>query len=76
MRDKTVHKIVSQGLVRTTLAGLQFGLLAIVSGSLLLPIVLHAMVDVVVLWMYRPQLDNPGAAARLVHGCDPMTSAD
>jgi membrane protease YdiL (CAAX protease family) len=60
------------GIARTALAGLMFGLLAIVSGNLLLPIVLHVLVDMAVLWVYRPQLDNPDAAARLVQGCDPM----
>lgn len=47
------------GVVRTVLAGLMFGLLAIISGDLLLPIVLHVSIDLAVLWMYRPQLDNP-----------------
>lgn len=59
------------GIVRTALAGLMFSLLAIFSGSLLLPMVLHVLVDLTILWMYRPQLDDPAAAAQLVQGCSP-----
>jgi membrane protease YdiL (CAAX protease family) len=59
------------GVLRTTLAGLMFGLLAILSGNLLLPIVLHALIDLSVLSMYHPQRDNPDAAARLMQGCAP-----
>jgi membrane protease YdiL (CAAX protease family) len=56
------------GIVRTALAGLMFSLLAILSGNLLLPIVLHILVDLGILWIYRPQLDNPATAAQLVQG--------
>lgn len=59
------------GVARTTLGGLMFGLLAVVTGNLVLPIVLHVLVDLAVLWVYRPQLDTPATAARLVHGCSP-----
>lgn len=58
-------------MARTTLGGLAFGLLAILSGGLLLPIVLHALVDIVVLGLYHPRHDNPDAAQRLMQGCDP-----
>ncbi len=64
------------GVIRTTLAGAMFGLLAIVSGSLLLPIVLHVLVDLAVLWIYRPQLDDPALAARLMQGCSPSAIVD
>lgn len=64
------------GIARTALAGLMFGLLAAVSGSLLLPIVLHVLVDLAVLWVYRPQLDHPAAAARLKQGCSPALATD
>ena len=59
------------GIARTALTGAMFGLLAIVSGNLLLPIVLHVLVDLAVLWVYRPQLDHPATAARLMQGCSP-----
>lgn len=59
------------GVLRTALAGLMFGLLALLSGSLLLPMALHALVDAAVLWIYDPQQDTPQAAARLIAGCDP-----
>jgi membrane protease YdiL (CAAX protease family) len=56
------------GMVRTALAGLMFSLLAILSGDLLLPIVLHILVDLGILWMYRPQSDHPAMAAQLIQG--------
>jgi membrane protease YdiL (CAAX protease family) len=59
------------GMLRTALAGALFGLLALVSGDLLLPIVLHALVDIAVLLYYRPLDDAPQAAARLQQGCAP-----
>ncbi|WP_256081857.1 CPBP family intramembrane glutamic endopeptidase [Massilia sp. YIM B04103] len=59
------------GVLRTTLAGLMFGLLALLSGSLLLPMLLHVLIDAAVLWIYHPQQDHPQAAARLIAGCDP-----
>ena len=55
----------------TALGGLLFGLLAILSGSLFLPIVLHILADLAVLWMYHPRLDNPDMADRLMQGCTP-----
>ena len=59
------------GIAATTLGGALFGLLAILSGSLLLPILLHALVDMALLLMYRPLLDDADAARRLSEGCDP-----
>lgn len=59
------------GIVRTAVGGLMFSLLAILTGHLLLPIVLHILVDLAVLWMYRPETDDPAAAARLIQGCTP-----
>ena len=56
------------GVIRTALAGVMFSLLAILSGGLLLPIVLHALLDMTALWMYHPQQDYPAAAAQLQHG--------
>lgn len=45
-----------RGIVSTTATGLMFGLLAIGTGSLAVPIVVHVLVDLQVLWMYRPAL--------------------
>jgi membrane protease YdiL (CAAX protease family) len=59
------------GIVRTTLGGLILGSIAILSGGLLLPIVLHFLFDLQMLWMYRPMADEPDTAARLINGCEP-----
>ncbi len=59
------------GIVRSALAGLILGSIAILSGGLLLPIVLHFLFDVQVLWMYRPMADDPDTAAQLIKGCEP-----
>jgi CAAX protease family protein len=59
------------GIVRTTAAGLILGSIAILSGGLLLPIALHFLFDVQVLWMYRPMTDEPDTAAQLIKGCEP-----
>ncbi len=58
-----------QGIVRTTLGGLFMGALAIVSGGLAVPIVVHVLVDALTVFTYRPDQDSPGEAARLVQGC-------
>jgi membrane protease YdiL (CAAX protease family) len=63
------------GIVRTAVGGLMFSVLAIVTGNLLLPIVVHALVDLSVLWMYRPQSDDPAAAALLIQGSAPAEVA-
>lgn len=49
-----------RGIVPATLAGLLFGLLAVGTGSLALPIVVHVLVDLQVLWMYRPDPERLG----------------
>ena len=52
-----------RGMLSATAMGLVFGLLAVGTGSLVLPIVLHIVIDLQVLWMYRPDLDGDPAAA-------------
>ena len=59
------------GIVRTTLAGLILGAITILTGGLLLPIVLHFVFDLQVLWMYQPMADEPDTAAQLIEGCEP-----
>lgn len=59
------------GIVRAAVGGLMFGLLALVCGNLLLPMLLHTLVDLAVLLVYHPGQDHPDAAARLVQGCEP-----
>lgn len=58
------------GVCRTTVAGLAFGALAILTGNLALPILLHFLIDLQVLVMYRPTLDAPDEAAALIAGCN------
>lgn len=58
-----------QGVVRTTLAGLYMGALAILSGGLAVPIAVHVLADVLTVFTYRPDVDTPEEAARLVEGC-------
>jgi membrane protease YdiL (CAAX protease family) len=59
------------GIVRSGLAGLLLGAIAILSGGLLIPIVLHFLFDLQVLWTYRPMADEPDIAAQLIKGCEP-----
>lgn len=59
------------GIVRSGLGGLLLGAIAILSGGLLIPIVLHFVFDLQTLWMYRPMTDQPDTAAQLINGCDP-----
>ena len=59
------------GIVRSGLAGLLLGAIAILSGGLLIPIVLHFLFDLQLLWTYRPMADEPDAAAQLIEGCEP-----
>jgi uncharacterized protein len=47
------------GVVSTATAGLLFGLLFLLSGNLLLPIILHALVDLRLLVILRPPAENP-----------------
>lgn len=60
------------GIVKSAIMGLLFGMLAILSGSLLVPIVLHALIDLQILWMYRPAVDAPADARLLIDGCTPQ----
>lgn len=55
--------------IGTALFGAALGLLAVLTGSLILPMVLHASVDAAILAMYRPGLDAPEEAAALIAGC-------
>lgn len=59
------------GILRATVGGLVLGTLAIVTGSLLVPIICHALLDLQILWMYRPSADAPDEARLLVNGCRP-----
>lgn len=56
------------GIVRTSIAGLALGMAAILSGSLVLPILLHALMDLQVLVLYRPTLDAPETIEVLMQG--------
>lgn len=47
-----------RGVAASTAMGLVFGLLAIGTGNLFLPMFVHALIDLQVLWMYRPDLDG------------------
>lgn len=47
-----------RGMLTSTVMGLAFGMLALGTGSLFLPVVLHAIIDLQILWMYRPDLDG------------------
>jgi len=49
------------GIVRTAFAGLIFALLTVLSGSLLLPIVLHVLADLTAIFVYRPDRDAADA---------------
>ncbi|RUL65953.1 CPBP family intramembrane metalloprotease [Dyella dinghuensis] len=59
------------GVVRTTIAGLMLGLLAILTGNLLLPIVVHCVLDLQVLLMYNPIKDTPEEVPVLTSGFRP-----
>jgi hypothetical protein len=59
------------GVIRATIAGLLLGLVTILTGQLILPILLHALFDVQMLWMYRPADDDPDVAEKLIKGCTP-----
>lgn len=59
------------GIIKTTIVGLLLGMLAILTGSLLLPIICHVLFDAQVLWMYRPADDAPDQARLLIDGCEP-----
>jgi membrane protease YdiL (CAAX protease family) len=57
-----------QGMVSSVLIGMALGVLAITTGSLLLPILLHILMNVKILWMYKPLEDNPDLASKLISG--------
>jgi membrane protease YdiL (CAAX protease family) len=59
------------GVIRSTIAGVLLGLVAILTGQLTLPILLHVLFDVQILWMYRPVEDDPDVAEKLIRGCAP-----
>lgn len=59
----------ARGVLKTALGGLFMGALAILSGGLVLPIVVHALVDLQVLLLYQPEQDAREEAAQLVQGC-------
>lgn len=59
------------GIIRATVSGLLLGLVAILTGQLALPMLLHALFDLQVLWGYRPTRDDPDAAVKLAQGCAP-----
>ena len=58
----------ARGVVETTVAGWVFGLLAIFTGNLVLPIALHSLVDLRILLTYHPAQDAPEEAAVLISG--------
>jgi len=49
------------------------GLVAALTGNLLLQIILHILMDMQMLWMYRPMQDAPESADRLIRGCPTMS---
>ncbi|WP_114241168.1 CPBP family intramembrane glutamic endopeptidase [Dyella sp. C9] len=57
------------GMVSTGIAGLAFGLMALLTGSLWLPMLVHSLIDLQVLVIYHPARDAPEEAAALVAGC-------
>jgi uncharacterized protein len=56
------------GILSSTFAGLALGLAAILTGGLAVPMVLHALLDLQLLGMYRPAIDDPDQANRLMRG--------
>ncbi|QRN55416.1 CPBP family intramembrane glutamic endopeptidase [Dyella caseinilytica] len=62
-----------QGVIETTTAGLVFGMLAILSGNLILPILIHIVVDLRILLIYNPAEDDPANAQALIRGFNPRS---
>jgi uncharacterized protein len=60
------------GMIQTTAAGMVLGMLAILSGNLALPILLHTLLDLRVLLLYNPSKDDPEGAAILIRGFNPQ----
>jgi membrane protease YdiL (CAAX protease family) len=50
------------GIVKTALVGLMLGLVAVLSGGLLLPMLLHAAIDLQMLAMYKPAAEETATA--------------
>lgn len=63
-----------RGMLQTALAGVVFGLLALLSRGLWLPMTIHALLDLQMLFMYQPLRDSPDLAMRLISGADPRTA--
>ena len=59
-----------RGAITAALGGLVLGLMAILTGDLLLSIVVHIFIDAAALWVYRPLTDNPVEASLLIQGYD------
>jgi membrane protease YdiL (CAAX protease family) len=57
------------GVVRSGAGGLFMGLLAVLSGGIVVPIVVHVLADAQMLCLYDPARDDPETARRLVEGC-------
>jgi uncharacterized protein len=55
----------SRGVVETAITGFLFGLLFLLTGNLLFPIVLHALVDLRILMLLRPPSEQTAALAPL-----------
>jgi uncharacterized protein len=56
------------GVLSSTAAGLGLALAAILTGGLAVPMVLHALLDLQLLGMYRPAIDDPDQPNRLMSG--------
>lgn len=59
-----------RGVIGTAIGGALLGLLAIVSGDLLLPMLVHTLLDAVIILAYQPRSDDPAQARLLEQGCD------
>ena len=57
-----------RGILTASIAGLMLGLAALLTGSLWLPMLLHFLIDLQVLALYRPTLDDPTQAQTLEPG--------
>ena len=57
------------GIVRACTAGLMFGAVYVLFGSYVTVAVLHTIADLQVLVLYRPMVDAPEEARKLVKGC-------
>ena len=61
-----------RGAITAALGGAVLGLMAILTGDLLLSMVVHGLVDAAALWVYRPLTDDPVEARLLVEVYDFM----